>query len=110
MIATDPAGSEDDRTAAIAKLLRFLGGADAQRPLVEARLGVPAHRDLRGAWDQAWGSAGVDTTAIGVTAVRGRVDEDGTLAGPDDVARPKVAVEAGRRPAVGAPRLVCPGL
>lgn len=54
----------EERTKEIAELLSWLGGVDAQRPLAEARLGIPAHRDLRGAWDQAWGSAGVDTTAI----------------------------------------------
>lgn len=55
----------DERTAEIAELLTWLGTVDAQRPLAEARLGIPGHRDLRGAWDEAWKGAGVDTTVIG---------------------------------------------
>lgn len=55
----------DERGVQIAQLLGWLGGVDAQRPLAEARLGIPAHRDLRGAWDEAWSAAGMDTTVIG---------------------------------------------
>lgn len=63
--AVGRATKSEERGEQIAELLSWLGGIDAQRPLAEARLGIPGHRDLRGAWDQAWGSAGVDTTAIG---------------------------------------------
>lgn len=63
--AVGTATKDEDRTKEIAQLLTWLGTADAQRPLVEARLGIPAHRDLRGAWDEAWGKAGVDTTTLG---------------------------------------------
>lgn len=63
--AVGRAVTSEERTAEIAELLTWLGGIDAQRPLAEARLGIPAHRDLRGAWDEAWSGAGVDTTVIG---------------------------------------------
>ena len=38
---------------------------------------------------------------LGVAALRGRVDEDGTLGGPHDVAGPQVAVGAGGADASG---------
>jgi len=71
---------DDDRTAAIAKLLTFLGGADAQRPLVEARLGVPAHRDLRSVWSDAWAELKVDVSEIAVL--------------PDAIATPEAGVRS----------------
>lgn len=57
---------KDDRSAAIAELLNWLGGADGQRALAENRLGIPAHRDLRGAWEESWAEAGVDVSVIEV--------------------------------------------
>lgn len=57
---------KDDRSAAIAELLNWLGGADGQRTLAENRLGIPAHRDLRGAWEESWAEAGVDVSVIEV--------------------------------------------
>ncbi|MFC0675732.1 ABC transporter substrate-binding protein [Brachybacterium hainanense] len=59
-IATD----SEDRTAAIAELLAFLGTADAQRGLVATGLGIPAHRDLRGAWQEHWSGQGVDVAPL----------------------------------------------
>lgn len=55
---------KDERAAAIAELLNWLGGADGQRVLAENRLGIPAHRDLRGAWEESWAEAGVDVSVI----------------------------------------------
>ena len=57
---------EDERSAAIAELLNWLGGAEGQRTLAENRLGIPAHRDLRGAWEESWAEAGVDVSVIEV--------------------------------------------
>lgn len=66
-IAAVGAQSDDDeRSAAIGLLLEWLGSVDGQRPLAEARIGVPAHRDLRGAWSQAWKHEGVDVSALEV--------------------------------------------
>jgi multiple sugar transport system substrate-binding protein len=79
-VGVDP--GDEDREAAIGELLRWLGEADGQRSLVENRLGIPAHRDLRGAWEESWSSAGVDVSVIAV---------------PETVAMP----ETGSRSAIG---------
>ena len=72
-LGVDP--QDEEREKAIAELLSWLGGAEGQRPLAENRLGIPAHRDLRGAWEESWEAAGVDVTVIEV---------------PEAVARPEV--------------------
>ena len=79
-LGVDP--QDEEREKAIAELLSWLGGAEGQRPLAENRLGIPAHRDLRGAWEESWEAAGVDVTVIEV---------------PEAVARPEV----GERSAIG---------
>lgn len=66
---------DEDRRAAIGKLLTWLGGVEGQRDLAESRLGIPAHRDLRGAWEKSWSAEGVDVSMIAV---------------PETVARPEV--------------------
>ncbi|WP_245851075.1 extracellular solute-binding protein [Brachybacterium vulturis] len=63
-LGVDP--GDEDREAAIGELLRWLGGVEGQRPLAENRLGIPAHRDLRGAWEKSWDAAGVDVSVIEV--------------------------------------------
>lgn len=63
-VGVDP--DDEDREAAVVELLRWLGGADGQRPLAENRLGIPAHRDLRGAWEDGWAELGVDTAGMEV--------------------------------------------
>ncbi|MGO1198314.1 MAG: extracellular solute-binding protein [Dermabacteraceae bacterium] len=63
-LGVDP--DDEDREKAIGELLRWLGGVEGQRPLAENRLGIPAHRDLRGAWEKSWDTAGVDVSAIEV--------------------------------------------
>lgn len=63
-LGVDP--DDDERAAAIGELLRWLGGVEGQRPLAENRLGIPAHRDLRGVWDRGWAEVGVDTTVLPV--------------------------------------------
>lgn len=65
MVATT--SRDDDRDAALAEVLSVLGSADGMRPLAEARLGIPAHRDLRGAWEDAWAQEGVDVSVLGET-------------------------------------------
>ncbi|MGY5763742.1 ABC transporter substrate-binding protein [Brachybacterium sp. DNPG3] len=55
---------DDDRSTAIERLLVWLGSADGQRPLAEARLGIPAHRDLHQTWADAWKEAGADVSAL----------------------------------------------
>lgn len=55
---------DDEREKAIGQLLEFLGSADGQRELVAGRLGVPAHRDLLGAWSDAWTELEVDVSAV----------------------------------------------
>lgn len=55
-----------DRAAAIGRLLGWLGSVEGQRPLAENRLGIPAHRDLRGAWEESWAGVGVDVSAVEV--------------------------------------------
>lgn len=79
-VGVDP--DDDERAAAIAALLEWLGSADGQRPLAENRLGIPAHRDLRGAWEESWAADGVDVSVLEV---------------PSDVAVP----EHGERSAIG---------
>lgn len=76
---------DEDRTPAVAELLRWLGEADGQRPLAENRLGIPAHRDLRKAWVESWSDAGLDLSELEV---------------PKDVARP----ETGDRSAIATGR------
>ena len=61
-VGVDP--HDDDREAAIGELLRWLGVVDGQRSLAENRLGIPAHRDLRGAWEESWSADGVDVSVI----------------------------------------------
>lgn len=61
-VGVDP--DDDDRRTAIEKLLTWLGGIDGQRPLVENRVGIPAHRELHGAWQEAWADEGVDVSAL----------------------------------------------
>lgn len=79
-LGVDP--DDEEREKAIGELLRWLGSAEGQRPLAENRLGIPAHRDLRGAWEKSWKAAGVDVTGIEV---------------PEAVALP----ETGERSAIG---------
>ncbi|MEE1619247.1 ABC transporter substrate-binding protein [Brachybacterium sp. J153] len=62
-VAVDP--DDEDREAAIGELMSWLGTVDGQRPLAENRIGIPGHRDLRSAWEQAWSEQGVDVSAIG---------------------------------------------
>src|SRR5699024_617545 len=38
--------------------------AEGQRPLAESRLGIPAHRELRSTWQEAWNAEGVDVTPL----------------------------------------------
>lgn len=78
-VAIDP--DDDERAEAIGELLRWIGGVEGQRALAENRLGIPAHRELRGAWEKSWAEAGVDVSALDV---------------PEDVARP----ETGDRSAI----------
>nr|WP_209903267.1 extracellular solute-binding protein [Brachybacterium sacelli] len=61
-VGVDP--DDEDRAAAIGKLLTFLGGVDGQRPLAESRLGIPAHRELLATWQKAWETEGVDVSAL----------------------------------------------
>ena len=63
---------DDDRAAAVAELLRWLGDADGQRSLAENRLGIPAHRELHETWVDSWSEAGVDVSAIGVPEAAAR--------------------------------------
>lgn len=76
-IGIDP--DDDDRAAAISELLTWLGGVDGQRTLAENRLGIPAHRDLRSAWEKSWSEAGVDLSVLET---------------PEAVARPEVGDRA----------------
>ncbi|WP_232820293.1 extracellular solute-binding protein [Brachybacterium sp. YJGR34] len=80
-VGIDP--GDDDRRAAVGELLSWLGGVEGQRPLAENRLGIPGHRDLRGAWEGSWSEAGVDVSVL--------------RPAPEDVARP----ELGNRSAEG---------
>ena len=57
---------DDDRAAAVAELLRWLGDADGQRSLAENRLGIPAHRELHETWVDSWSEAGMDVSVLGV--------------------------------------------
>ena len=57
---------DEDRTEAVAELLRWLGDADGQRSLAQNRLGIPAHRELREEWVESWADAEVDVSAIEV--------------------------------------------
>ncbi|ASK67223.1 sugar ABC transporter substrate-binding protein [Brachybacterium avium] len=77
-LGIDP--GDDDREKAIGELLRWLGGVEGQRPLAENRLGIPAHRDLRGAWEKSWDAAGVDVSVIEV---------------PEEAARPEIGDRSG---------------
>ncbi|HEX7350354.1 ABC transporter substrate-binding protein [Brachybacterium sp.] len=61
-VGVDP--DDEDREKAIIELLTWLGSADGQRSLAENRLGIPAHRELRGAWEESWAEAGVDVSGI----------------------------------------------
>jgi multiple sugar transport system substrate-binding protein len=63
-VGVDP--DDEEREAAIGALLSWLGGVEGQRPLAENRLGIPAHRDLRGAWEESWAELGVDVSALEV--------------------------------------------
>ena len=63
-VGVDP--DDEDREAAIGALLTWLGGVEGQRPLAENRLGVPAHRDLRAAWEESWAGIGVDVSTLEV--------------------------------------------
>lgn len=63
-VGVDP--DDEDREEAIGELLRWLGGVDGQRPLAENRLGIPAHEDLRRAWEESWEAEGVDLTDLPV--------------------------------------------
>ena len=81
---------KDERTEAIGELLAHLATLEAQRPLAEARLGIPAHRDLRGAWEQAWKDAGVDVSVLG--------DAPAEIAWPERGVRSAEAVDAAMGP------------
>lgn len=82
-VAVDP--GDDDREAAIGELMSWLGSVDGQRPLAENLIGIPAHRDLRSAWEEAWSGQGVDLTGLGSPAdvaepERGQRSAEGTAA------------------------------
>lgn len=61
-VAAEP--EDEEREPAIGRLLAFLGTADGQRPLAQARVGIPAHRDLRSDWVDSWAEVGVDVEAV----------------------------------------------
>lgn len=88
LVAVRP--KKDERTEAIGELLAHLATLEAQRPLAEARLGIPAHRDLRGAWEQAWKDTGVDVSVLG--------DAPTEIAWPERGVRSAEAVEAAMGP------------
>lgn len=69
---------DDDRAAAIERLLGWLGSADGQRPLATARLGIPGCTDLRSTWADAWEDAGVDVSAIAAVPAEVAMPESGT--------------------------------
>lgn len=77
----------EERDEAVAELLRWLGGVEGQRPLAESRLGIPAHRDLRQVWQEAWADEGVDVSVLAsapesvALPERGLRSSDGTGAG-----------------------------
>lgn len=58
------ASEDEDRAADIASLLTWLGGAEGQRPLVAAGIGIPGHRDLRQSWQEHWSGQGVDVAPL----------------------------------------------
>lgn len=62
--AVGVSSDDEERDEAVAELLTWLGGAEGQRPLAESRLGIPAHRELRGTWQEAWNAEGVDVTPL----------------------------------------------
>ncbi|MCS6712503.1 extracellular solute-binding protein [Brachybacterium sp. EF45031] len=55
-------GTRPRKDGAVA-LLAWLGSAPLQRTLAEAHLGIPAHRDARSAFTEAWTARGVDVAA-----------------------------------------------
>lgn len=79
-------GGDEDRNAAIGELLAWLGSVDGQRPLAAAGIGIPAHRELRGAFQEHWAGQGVDVTALGA-------EQDGTAA-PETGVRSAEGAEA----------------
>ena len=52
--------------------------------------GIPAHRDLRGAWEKSWDTAGVDVSAIEVPRGRRPARDRGPL-GDRGTAMPIIA-------------------
>jgi len=62
--AVGVSSDDEERDEAVAELLTWLGGVEGQRPLAESRLGIPAHRELRGTWQQAWSAEDVDVTPL----------------------------------------------
>lgn len=62
--AVGVASDDEDRAERIAALLAWLGGVEGQRPLAEAGLGIPAHTDLRGTWQEQWAGRGVDVAPV----------------------------------------------
>ena len=72
-VGVDP--DDEDREKAIGALLSWLGGVEGQRPLAENRLGIPAHRDLRSAWEESWATAGVDVSVLEAPAEPARPEQ-----------------------------------
>lgn len=62
--AVGVSSDNEERDEAVAELLTWLGGVEGQRPLAEARLGIPAHRELRGTWQDAWSAEDVDVAPL----------------------------------------------
>lgn len=89
--AVGVAPQDEDRAAAVAELLRWLGGVEGQRPLAENRLGIPAHRDLRAAWEESWAEDGVDVSALTAPATVARPETGNRSAIATGTAMPIIA-------------------
>lgn len=85
--AVGVSSGDEERDEAVAELLTWLGGVEGQRTLAESRLGIPAHRDLRDLWQDAWADEGVDVSVLAsapesvALPERGLRSSDGTGAG-----------------------------
>ena len=78
--AVGVSSDDEERDEAISELLTWLGGVEGQRPLAESRVGIPAHRELRSTWQEAWSEDGVDVTPLETA--------------PEDVALPETGVRS----------------
>ena len=94
---------DEERAEQITALLEWLGGVDGQRPLAAARIGIPAHRDLRAAWVEAWAGHGVDVSTLAVPETVARPETGLRSAEAVEAAMPVIAeVFTGQAPAADA--------